>query len=136
MARVLIPFADPDHGERAVRQVLAEPPDPGLEVLLLAVVEPLVPGKVSLYLSRARAESLCAAAAVRWLHALEATLDAARVPHKSEVALGRPADVIARAARERDVDRVVLGTHDRRLATAWLRGRRSRGVHGPQAVVG
>jgi hypothetical protein len=49
MPRILIPFSDFASGERAVRRLLARPRDPALDLELLAIVDPLTPGKVALF---------------------------------------------------------------------------------------
>ena len=108
MNSVLIPFTDPESAERAVRKLLDEAPSPALEVELLAVVEPLVPGRVRVFLSPERAEVLARAAAARWLARIEALLDAANIRHRSEIAVGRPAAVIDAALRRPNIDRVLL----------------------------
>jgi hypothetical protein len=119
MNRVLIPFTDPESAERAVRKLLDEAPSPALEVELLAVIEPLVPGKVRVFLSPERAEGLARAAAERWLARLEALLDAANIRHRSEIAVGRPAAVIEAALRRPNIDRVLLpARHSRWLSAA------------------
>lgn len=108
MTRILIPFSNPEQGERAVRRLLDEKPSASVEVELLAVVDPLTPGKVSIFLSQERAEALASAAAERWLERLELLLDAARVRHRSQIALGAPRRVIAEAMRRNDIDRVMI----------------------------
>ena len=67
MTRILIPFTDPQDAERAIRRLLDESPSSTTSVRLLAVVEPLTPGRIDIYLSRARAEALARAAAARWI---------------------------------------------------------------------
>jgi nucleotide-binding universal stress UspA family protein len=109
MANVLVPFSDPGTGERAVRALLDEPGRGAITVELLAIVEPLTPGKVGIFLSSERARALATAAGWRWIRQLEALLKAARVPFRSSVALGRARDVIREHARRPDVARVVLG---------------------------
>ena len=77
MPRLLIPFAEPEGAARAVDALLREPRDNALIVHLAAVVEPLRPGKVAIFLSAERAESMVREAARRWLAPLEAKLAAA-----------------------------------------------------------
>jgi hypothetical protein len=125
MNRVLIPFTDPESAERAVRKLLDEAPSPALEVELLAVVEPLVPGKVRVFLSPERAECLARAAAERWLARIEALLDAANIRHRSEIAVGRPAAVIDAALRRPNIDRVLLPARRSRWLSAATAAERS-----------
>jgi nucleotide-binding universal stress UspA family protein len=118
MTRILIPFTDPDQGERAIRRLLEEKRAASVEVELLAVVEPLTPGKVSIFLSQERAGELAGAAAARWLEQLEPLLTAARIRHRSQIVLGVPKKVIAEAMRREDIDRVLLPMS----AARWLGG--------------
>jgi hypothetical protein len=108
MPRLLIPFSEPDGGARAVDAVLREPRDDALTVHLAAVVEPLRPGKVAIFLSAERAESMVRDAAQRWLAPLEAKLAAAGIPFHSEVVLGAPRTTIRDLTQRSNIDRVVL----------------------------
>ena len=113
MPRLLIPFAEPDGADRAVDALLREPRDDALTVHLAAVVEPLRPGKVAIFVSAERAESMVRDAAQRWLAPLEAKLAAAGVPFQSEVVLGAPRTTI-RALAQRAEHRsrhVATGPH-------------------------
>lgn len=139
MNTILIPFADLESGERAVRKLLDEAPSPRLEVALLAIVEPLTPGKVGIFLSPQRAEELARAAAERWLERIGALLDAANIRHRSEVAVGHPATIIDAALRRRTIDRVLLPTRRPRWLSAMTAAQRSakltRAVRHPVTVV-
>jgi len=108
MPRLLIPFAEPDGANRAVDALLREPRDDALTVHLAAVVEPLRPGKVAIFVSAERAESMVRDAAQRWLAPLEAKLAAARVPFQSEIVLGAPRTTIGALAQRANIDRVML----------------------------
>lgn len=108
MMRVLIPFAEPEGALRAIDALLREPRDGGLAVHLAAVVEPLRPGKVAMFVSADRAEALVRDAARRWLAPLETKLAAAGVPFVSEVVLGAPGPTIRALAQRADIDRVML----------------------------
>jgi nucleotide-binding universal stress UspA family protein len=125
MNRVLIPFTDVESGERAVRKLLDEAPSPGLEVALLAVVEPLTPGKVGIFLSPQRAEALARAAAARWLERIGALLDAANIRHRSEIAVGPAATIVEGAIRRRNVDRVLLPSRRPRWLSAMTAAQQS-----------
>ena len=127
MARVLIPFSDPDGAHRAIVQLLAEPRDLHLSVHLFAVVEPRVSGRTRIHLTEARAAAMVHDAARRWLEPLEAALAAAGVACTSEIAFG-PARQSIRAATERaDIDRVLLPPAARglfaRRERGWIRDR-------------
>jgi nucleotide-binding universal stress UspA family protein len=108
MVRFLIPFAEPDGALRAVDAFLREPRNEPHTVHLAAVVEPLRPGKVRMFLSAERAEALVREAARRWLAPLEAKLAAAGVPFVSEIVLGAPRPTIRTLTQRTDIDRVLL----------------------------
>ena len=108
MARILIPFAEPDGALRAVVRILDEPPDPRLAVHLLAAVEPLRPGRVRMFVPAAQAEAQVRDAARRWLAPLEAALRAAGVAVTTEISLGPPRATIREATARPGFDRVIL----------------------------
>ena len=121
MARVLIPFSDLASGERAVRRLLRENRDPRLAVELLAIVDPLTSGTVAVFVSRQSAEAQTRAAATRWLAALEAALQDARIPYRSRIAVGSVQAMLRRAGERSDIDRVLLGTRERDPLRRWRR---------------
>ncbi|MGE5170550.1 MAG: universal stress protein [Rudaea sp.] len=121
MARVLIPFSDLASGERAVRQLLGRRHDPRLAVELLAIVDPLTPGKVGIFVPPERARAQATDAASRWLRDLGAILDGAHVPHRSQVAIGRMRDILRREGTRRDIDEVLLGTRRHDPLQRWRR---------------
>jgi hypothetical protein len=139
MARILIPFTDPQDAERAIRRLLDESPLLTTSVRLLAVVDPITPGKISIYLSQARAEALACAAAARWLDGLEALLKAAGIKCDSEIAVGPPRKLIAQAMARPDIDRVLLPARSLRWWSRWTAVRRgitlTRASHRPVTVV-
>jgi hypothetical protein len=139
MARILIPFTDPQDAERAIRRLLDESPSLTTSVQLLAVVEPLTPGRISIYLSRARAEALACAAAARWLDGLEGLVKAAGIKCDSEIVVGPPRKLIAEAMARTDIDRVLLPTTSPRWWSRWTAARRenvlTRASHHPVTVV-
>ena len=108
MAILLIPFAEPEGAQRAVEALLREPHDSALVVRLVAVVEPLRPGKVAMFVTAARAESLVREAAQRWLAPLAAQLGAAHIAFTTEVILGPARKTIAALTQRDDIDRVLL----------------------------
>lgn len=108
MPRVLIPFVEPEGGLRVVDALLGAPLSRGLSVHLAAVVEPLRPGKVAMFLSAERAEAMVREAALRWLAPLEARLTKAGVPFTTEVVLGAPGAAIRELAQRGDIDSVML----------------------------
>jgi nucleotide-binding universal stress UspA family protein len=124
MARVLVPFSDLASGERAVARLVAQRRGRNFVVDLLAIVEPLTPGKVEIFVSRERAKEQARTAAQAWLRALETRLDAAGIAYRSGVAFGRLRDILKREGKRPDIDEVVLGTAEHDL----LRGLRRRRV--------
>jgi nucleotide-binding universal stress UspA family protein len=116
MPKVLIPFAHPEGAQRAVEALLRELPDPSLTVHLVAVVEPLRPGKVAMFVTAGRAAEMVHEAAQRWLAPLAAQLAAARIPFTAETVLGDPRRAIAALTQRADIDRVVLPPP----RTGWL----------------
>ena len=108
MPRLLIPFAEPEGAGRAVDALLREPHNDALTVHLAAVVEPLRPGKVAIFVSAERADAMVRDAARRWLAPLEARLAAAGIAFDSEVVLGPPRTTIRALAQRPDIDRVML----------------------------
>lgn len=110
MARVLIPFSDFASGQRAVRRLLQEARDPRPSVELMAMVDPITPGKVAIFVSRERAEAQARAAAERWIECLTPQLEAAGIPHTSSIAVGPRRELLRRIGERRDIDRVLLGT--------------------------
>ena len=121
MPRVLIPFSELRSGERAVRRLLAEPRDSTLHVELMAIVDPLVAGKVAVFVSRERAESQSRAAAQRWLAHLDAMLEAAGVPHRASIVVGSVRAALREAGARSDIDRVLLGARERDPLRRWRR---------------
>ena len=113
MSRVLIPFSDFASGERAIARLAARPRDPHLEVEILAIVDPLTPGRIPMIVSARRAEVQAVAAARRWLDRLEPMLDDARIRYRSQIAVGPVTDILRRAGARDDVDEIILGTRER-----------------------
>jgi nucleotide-binding universal stress UspA family protein len=135
MPHVLIPFPDFATGERAVRRLLLEPRVPGLDVELLAIVDPLTPGKVAIFVSHATAEAQSRAAAARWLARLEPLLLDTRIPHRSDIAVGSFREMLRRAGERADIDRVLLGTRERDPLRGWRRARVARALARPAVSV-
>jgi hypothetical protein len=106
--RFLIPFAEPEGALRAVDAFLQGQRSASDTVHLAAVVEPLRPGKVMIFVSAERAEAMVREAARRWLVPLEAKLTAAGVPFVSEIVLGPPRSTIRTLTQRADIDRVLL----------------------------
>ncbi|HET6801679.1 MAG TPA: universal stress protein [Casimicrobiaceae bacterium] len=135
MARVLIPFSNADDGVRAVRRLLDEPRDPRLDVELLAIVDPLTSGKVSVFVSRAKAEAQSRAAATRWIAELQQLLSAAGVQSHARIAVGPVHEMLRSAGARADFDRVLLGTRARGMLRHWRRHLVAHRMHRPLVSV-
>ena len=108
MCKVLVPFTDPDSGERAVRHLLREEPRDALEVELLAIAEAPDLSNVRRFISSASADESARAAATCWIARLGPLLQAAHVPYHAHVVVGRPVVELDLALHRTDVDRVVV----------------------------
>ena len=135
MNRVLVPFSDLASGERAVARIIARRRHPRLRVELLAIVDPLVCGKVEVFVSRERAKAQSRAAAEGWLRTLEARLDAAGIAHRSSVAFGKLRDILRRDGARRDVDEVLLGAAEHDLLRALRRRRVAHAMARPLVTI-
>lgn len=113
MARILVPFSDFASGERAVRRLLVRAYDRRLEVELLAIIDPLTPGKVRVFVSPEVARAQATATAFQWLGALEAMLGDAGIASRSRIATGTLRDILKAEGARRDIDEVLLGTRER-----------------------
>jgi len=122
MAHVLVPFSDLASGERAVARIIARRRNPRLRIELLAIVDPLTPGKVEIFVSPERAREQARTAAQAWLGALGAKLGAAGIRFRTDIAFGKLRDILKRARARKDIDEVVLGTAEHDV----LRGLRRR----------
>ena len=114
MLKILIPVDGSSHAQRAVNQVLdLAASGAALEIFLLNVQLPIASGHARMFVTQDdvdtyhREEGLAALAGAR------ALLDAAGLPYSHHIAVGRVAETIVRFARERVVDKIVMGTHGR-----------------------
>ena len=108
MYKVLIPFTDPESGERAIRQLLRERSPEDLDVRLLAIAEPPELHHLRRFVSSAGAEEAARSAAICWLAKLTPILDAAGVAYRTEIVIGSARTEIEAALHRSDVDRVLL----------------------------
>jgi len=106
--RVAVPFADLASGERAVDALMRAPRDRQLQVELVAMVDPLRPGRVAVFVPAATAEAQARQAAQHWLAQLEARLAAASITCRSHVALGPSTRTLRELAARSDVERIVV----------------------------
>jgi nucleotide-binding universal stress UspA family protein len=80
-----------------------------VEVYLLNVQHPLH-GEVSMFVDKEQVQGFLHDEGLKALAAAREKLDAAGVRHAHHVAIGDPAQVIARYAREKAVDQIFMGT--------------------------
>jgi hypothetical protein len=136
MARVLIPFSDLASGERALARLIARPRDPRLIVELLAIVDPLTPGRIPMIVSPEPAHALACRAARRWLDCLEALSDAARIRYRSQIAVGRRGDILRHEGKRPDIDEVLIGARERDPLQRWRRRFVAHAMHRPVVSIG
>ena len=129
MLKILIPIDGSAHAQRAVRQVLdLAASGAALEIFLLNVQLPIVSGHARMFVSQDdvdayhREEGLAALAGAR------EQFDDAGLPCTHHIAVGRVAETIVRFARERGVDKIVMGTHGRGGLAEVLMGSVAREV--------
>jgi hypothetical protein len=132
MDRVAIPFSDPASGSRAVAALLRAPRDAALEVELVALVDPLRPGKVAVFVPGAIAAAQAREAASRWLEPLARRLAQAGVRHHVSVALGPARRTLRHLAARRDLARIVMAAPD---DTPWRNRWRQWALRSAQPVV-
>jgi len=118
---VAIPFSDLASGARALDAVLGAPRNPRLEVELIAMVEPLRPGKVAVFVSAERAERDARAAAERWLSELEPRLERAQVPYRSSVVLGPVTRTLRKLGERHEFAQLMVADPASSPWRSWLR---------------
>jgi K+-sensing histidine kinase KdpD len=133
--RVAVPFADLSSGERAVDALTQAPRDPGLEVELVAMIDPLRSGKVAVFVSAAAAEAQARQAAQHWLAHLEARLAAASIATRSSVALGPLTRTLRALAERSDLTRIVMANPREAPWRTWSRHLALRSASPPVTVV-
>jgi nucleotide-binding universal stress UspA family protein len=112
MRRILIAIDGSDNALRAVRQVvslapeLREPPQ-----LLLANVQPVVvSGGVRTFVNADQVDTWYRSEGEKALASARDLLAAAGLAHEHHIVVGDPAETLARMARERGCDLIVIGT--------------------------
>ena len=135
MYRVAVPFADLASGERAVDVLVRAPRDPELQVELVAMVDPLRPGKVAVFVPAATAEAQARQAAQHWLAQLEARLAAASIACRSQVALGPSTRILRDLAARPGLARIVMADSREAPWRALSRDKALRGAAPPVIVV-
>ena len=108
MVKVLIPFTEPDGGERAVRSLLADPAISECEVELLALVAPISAANGRYSVAPALAEEIARETALVWIARLGPLLAAAAVPYHATIVVGDRVKELEHAIHRVDVDRVLV----------------------------
>lgn len=120
IARVRLVFEGREHGHRAVARLLREPPAAHVEVELVALAVPRVPGAVRVHLAGAAATEWVIAAARGALDELAAILAAKGVACRARIATGTLSHALRNALGEGDADLVVVATGMPRWRIAWV----------------
>lgn len=109
MRKLLIPVnGDASRTKAAVAEAIRICGQEPVGVHLLSV-QPRVSGHVGMFFGEGELREIQQAAGMEDLAAAKALLDAVGIPYTASVMVGRSAETIARAARELDCDRIVMG---------------------------
>jgi nucleotide-binding universal stress UspA family protein len=112
MAKLLVPVDGSENSLRAVDFVIKkagwyrEP----VEIHLLNVQPPIVSGNVTMFISQDQLNDYYQEEGLKALEPARAKLDGAQVPYQHHILVGDPAEMIARFARERGCDQILMGT--------------------------
>ncbi|GIX27186.1 universal stress protein [Pelomicrobium sp. G1] len=112
MAKLLVPVDGSENSLRAVDFVIKkagwyrEP----VEIHLINVQPPIVSGNVTMFISQDQLNDYYQEEGLKALEPARAKLDGAQVPYKHHILVGDPAEMIARFARERGCDQILMGT--------------------------
>lgn len=109
---VLVAVDGSRHADRAVRHAIRLYHDLHRAVRLhvLNVQYPIAYGEISVYVSRADVNRFARQAGKRLLRSAQALLERAHVPCASHVAIGPVAETIARFAKNKGCDAIIMGT--------------------------
>ena len=118
---VAIPFSDPAGGARALDALLKAPRHPRLEAELIAMVEPLRPGKFAVFVSAEREERDARAAAARWLSELGQRLERADVPYRTSIAIGPVTRTLHDLGERREFARLMVADPAASPWRSWMR---------------
>jgi nucleotide-binding universal stress UspA family protein len=112
MAKLLVPVDGSENSLRAVDFVIKkagwyrEP----VEIHLLNVQPPIVSGNVTMFISQDQLNDYYQEEGLKALESARRKLEAAKVPYQHHILVGDPAEMIARFARERGCDQILMGT--------------------------
>lgn len=129
MLKILIPVDGSAHAERAVNQVLdLAASGAALEIFLLNVQIPIASGHARMFVTQDDVDAYHREEGLAVLAGARASIEAAGLPCTHHIAVGRVAETIVRFARERGVDKIVMGTHGRSGLLEVLMGSVAREV--------
>lgn len=110
--RVLLPVDGSEHSERIARHaILLARNTTACEILVLNVQAPIDAPELRGHMPQREIEAMQETRGGDAMASARALLDAAGVVHLPEVVIGPVAESIARIARERQCDAIVMGSH-------------------------
>jgi nucleotide-binding universal stress UspA family protein len=120
--KILLPVDGSEHSERVTRHViLMAQTSTACEILLLNVQAPIDAPEVRGHMPSGEIEAMQESRGGDAMTSARALLDATGVAYVPELALGPVAETIARLARERQCDVIVMGSHGAgKLITALM----------------
>lgn len=127
--RILLPVDGSAHSERIARHaILLAQNSNACEILLLNVQAPIDAPELRGHMPQREIEAMQESRGGDAMAAARALLDAAGVAYVPEVAIGPVAESIARIARERQCDSIVMGLHGASKLVTALMGSVARDV--------
>lgn len=127
--KILLPVDGSEHSERVTRHaILLARNSTACEILLLNVQAPIDAPELRGHMPSREIEAMQETHGGDALAAARALLDAAGVVYVPELAIGRVAESIARIARERQCDAIVMGSHGAGKLVSALMGSVARDV--------
>lgn len=123
MLKILVPVDGSENANRAVAHVIRlYRNDAQVDIHLLNVQIPIDSGHARLFVSADELEDYHREEGMAALADARRMLDEAGVPYTHHIAVGHVADTIIRYAKERGIDKIVLGSHGRTALLQVLLG--------------
>ncbi|WP_332673457.1 universal stress protein [Aromatoleum sp.] len=123
MLKILVPVDGSETANRAVAHVIKlYRNDAQVDIHLLNVQIPIDSGHARLFVSADELEDYHREEGIAALAGARRMLDEAGVPYTHHIAVGHVADTIIRYAKERGIDKIVLGSHGRTALLQVLLG--------------
>jgi nucleotide-binding universal stress UspA family protein len=121
--KILVPVDGSEHSKRAIEHVIQNQRDDGeLDIHLLTVPIAVDSGHARMFVSHEELDAYYREEGLTALKEARAQLDQAGIDYTYHIAPGHVADTIARFAEEREIDKIVMGTHGRGELTHLLMG--------------